>query len=90
MAEHASNYDSGTKRKSEEGERNSRAKRNRYISIAWSVMHGRAIVADANISRPSVTSAKEERSRYLAIPSPPLQLLLTSNSAMARQATQTQ
>jgi hypothetical protein len=40
MAELTSNHAHGTKRKSEDGERNSRAKRNRYISIAWCVIYG--------------------------------------------------
>jgi hypothetical protein len=69
MAEHATNYESAMKRKSEEGERNTRAKRNRYISIAWWVIHMRAIAVDADLRRLLVTSARGERLRYLATPS---------------------
>jgi hypothetical protein len=46
MAEHASNYESAMKRKSEDGERNTRAKRNRYISIAWWVIHARVTAVE--------------------------------------------
>lgn len=88
MAEHASNYESATKRKSEDGERNTRAKRNRYISIAWWVIHTRAIAVDADLRRLPVTSARGERLRYLATPSPRFEVLLTPASVTERQAVQ--
>ena len=63
MSGDTSNYGSGTKRKSEDGERNSRAKRNRYISIAWSVRSRRAMTTDTDVFLLPVTSARGERSR---------------------------
>jgi hypothetical protein len=70
MTEHAANYESAMKRKSEDGERNTRAKRNRYISIAWWVICTRAIAVDADPRLLPVTSARGERSRYIARPKP--------------------
>jgi hypothetical protein len=88
MAEHATNYESAMKRKSEDGERNTRAKRNRYISIAWWVIHTRAITVDADLRRLPVMSARGERLRYLATPSPRFEGLLTPTSVTERQAIQ--